>query len=800
MLAAARANQSSLLIAPTGAGKTLAGFLPSLVELSGAQSRLGLHTLYVSPLKALAADVARNLLRPVSQMQLSITIETRTGDTSPSDRARQKRNPPQILLTTPEQMALMIASPEARFLFETVRTIIIDEVHALAPTKRGDLLALALAAVRGWSPEVRRVGLSATVDQPERLAHWLGTGTTIVRSAAGAVPIVDVLDSDARIPWAGHSGRHAAQEVYQAIKAARMALVFVNTRSQAELMFQELWAVNVDNLPIALHHGSLDISQRLRVEAAMANGSLKAVVCTSTLDLGIDWGEVDLVIQIGAPKGASRLIQRIGRANHRLDEPSRALLAPTNRLEVLECRAAQAAVIAGELDGPPPRRGALDALAQHVMGRACGDGFRPDALFAEIRACEPYADLSRAHFDQVVQFVSTGGYALQNYERFRRILPDRDGVWRARNAEMARRHRMNVGAIVENPMLAVRVAQRLGAKPRAGQPKAEHTILRGGQKLGEVEEWFVDQLSPGDTFLFAGQVLRLETIDGTDVLVSRTSATEPKIPSYNGGKFPLSTFLAARVREMTSDRSHWPSLPTQVREWFEAQQQFSVIPRPDQLLVETFPRGARHYLVAYPFEGRLAHQTLGMLLTRRLERAGKAPLGFVGSEYALAVWSLAPMGDLDMHQLFHQDMLGDDLEAWLDESLLMKRTFRYCAIISGLIERRLPGQEKSGRQVTMSTDLIYDVLRSYEPGHILLQAARQDAGEGLLDIHRLGEMLARVKGQIVHRDLARISPFAVPVMLEIGKESVAGSATDALLSLAEVELMQEATEGAPHAV
>lgn len=788
MVEAAHRGEHSLLIAPTGAGKTLAGFLPSLLELAREPTREGLHTLYVSPLKALGVDVARNLAGPVAEMGLALSIETRSGDTSQSQRTRQTTRPPQVLLTTPEQVSLLIASPRARFLFETVKTVIVDEIHALAPSKRGDLLTLALAAVRGWAPGARCVGLSATVEDPDRLARWLAPDARVLWGPVGATPEVGVLDSDARIPWAGHSGRHAVAEVYEAIRQARLALVFVNTRSQAEYMFQELWRVNEDGLPIALHHGSLEASQRQRVEAAMAAGSLKAVVCTSTLDLGIDWGDVDLVIQMGAPKGASRLIQRIGRANHRLDEASRALLVPTNRFEVLECRAAKAAVQAGTLDGPPVRIGALDCLAQHVMGRACGDGFRPDQLFAEVTSTEPYQGLSRETFDRVVAFVATGGYALGTYERFRRILPDTDGVWRVRNAEMARRHRMNVGAIIESPMLKVRLAVR--AKATAQRP--DRPVLRGGESLGEVEEWFAEQLSPGDTFLFSGQVLRMEAIVETDLLVSRTTATEPKVPAYNGGKFPLSTFLAARVREMTSDPSHWPDLPPQVQEWFEAQARRSVLPRPHELLVETFPRGARHYLVAYPFEGRLAHQTLGMLLTRRLERLGRAPLGFVASEYAIAVWTLEPMGDLDMAGLFHEDMLGDDLEAWLEESALMKRTFRYCALIGGLIEKRQPGQERTGRQLTISTDLIYDVLRSHEPDHILMQAARQDAGEGLLDIHRLGDALRRVRGHIVHKDLPQISPFAVPVMLEVGKEPVYGAAADAILAAAEVDLVAEA--------
>lgn len=796
---ASLAGDSALLIAPTGGGKTLAGFLGSLVDLSRSErNRPALHTLYISPLKALAADVERNVNVPVAEMGLPVRIETRTGDTAAHVRQRQRKSPPDILLTTPEQLALLIASDHAAAFFADLRCVIIDEIHALAPTKRGDLLALGLAALAEWAPGCRFIGLSATVRDPAVLARWLDVrpsdpgGVRIISAAGGVKADVDILISRERIPWSGHSGRFAVREVYEAIREAQMSLVFVNTRSQAELLFQELWNANEDNLPIALHHGSLARDQRQRVEAAMAAGKLKAVVCTSTLDLGIDWGEVDLVIQLGAPKGAARLIQRIGRSNHRMDEASKALLVPTNRFEVLECRAAEAAVEAGEIDGEGVREGALDILAQHVMGRACGEGFRLDALYDEVRRAAPYADLDWETFERIVDFVATGGYALKTYDRFHRIVRRSDGLWTARTPRDKQAHRMNVGAIVEAPMLSIRLARFAGGAGAPGSG-AEKRALRAGRKLGEMEEYFLSLLTPGDTFLFGGEILRLIAIDGMDALVMRAQSDSPAIPTYNGGKFPLTTFLADRVRKMIHNPDEWRHLPDPVREWFEIQALRSAIPPPDHLLVETFPRGGRHYLVTYPFEGRLAHQTLGMLVTRRLERAGAKPAGFVASEYAMAVWGLEDMRGLDMDAIFHPDMLGDDLEEWLDESALMKRTFSHCAIISGLIHRNLPGSEKNTRQVSFSTDLIYDVLRSHEPDHILMQATRADAATGLLDVRRLSDMLARISGKIVHQRLDRISPFAVPVMLEVGREPVFGaSAVEAMLREAEEDLVRDA--------
>jgi len=859
LLAKAQAGRSVLLIAPTGAGKTLAGFLPTLVDLATRPKRRpgevhrGVHTLYISPLKALAVDIERNLGKPVAEMALPVTMETRTGDTPTHKRQRQKLAPPDILLTTPEQLALLISTSDAARFFSGLRYVVLDELHSLVTSKRGHLLALGLARLRRFVPGLQAIGLSATVSDPDELRRWLvaqdgesledtptpypspqregepeagdiphpraempegahheaspsplwggvgGGGASapdlstlpeprmadLITVTGGARPEISILESQERVPWAGHSSRYAIPEIYEAIKRHRTTLLFVNTRSQAEMLFSELWRVNEDTLPIALHHGSLDVSQRRRVEKAMETGGLRAIVATSTLDLGIDWGDVDLVIHVGAPKGASRLAQRIGRANHRLDEPSHAILIPANRFEVLECRAALEANYLGAQDTPPLVNGSLDVLAQHILGTACAEAFDADELYREVRTAAPYARLSRETFDRAVEFVATGGYALGTYERYAKIRRTKEGRWRISHPRFAQQYRLNVGTIVEAPYLTLRYA-------RSGRGVA----TRGGPVLGKIEEGFLETISPGDTFLFAGKVLRLEGIRETEAYVSNAVGNDPRIPVYAGGKFPLSTYLAEQVRGMLAAPDRWKMLPDQVADWLRIQADKSVLPPRDKLLVETFPRGSRHYMVCYPFEGRLAHQTLGMLLTRRLDRAGARPLGFVATDYSLAIWALDDMGALfrqgrpSLAELFDEDMLGDDLEAWLAESWLLKRTFRNCALISGLIEKRHPGQEKTGRQVTVSADLIYDVLRTHEPDHILLQATRADAATGLLDVRRLAEMLSRIPGRIIHKHLDRISPLAVPIMLEIGKERVAGTAEETLLE--EAALVEEA--------
>lgn len=774
MLAAARAGAHALLIAPTGGGKTLAGFLPSLIELA-AEGNDGLHTLYVSPLKSLTQDIHRNLEASISAMKLPVTIETRTGDTPQIKRHRQRRRPPNMLLTTPESLTLLLSYHDAHRMFRGLKRVVVDEIHALAGTKRGDQLALCLARLQHMSPECQRVGLSATVAWPDALAGWLspdGSSDTVTRIMGrdGAEPRVRILETVQPMPWSSHSALHAMAEIYEEIKKAETTLVFVNTRAFAEMAFQALWKMNEDGLAIALHHGSLEKELRRRVEAEMAAGELRAMVATSSLDLGVDWAAVDLVIQVGAPKGVSRLVQRIGRAGHRLDTPSRALLVPANRFEVLECRAALEAVYDGTLDGEPPRPGGLDVLAQHILAMACSGAFSPEDMYAEIRSAAPYSALSQKDFDDVLAFVDHGGYALRTYKQWRRLKRLEDGRYKVASPAVARRLRMNVGTIVESVKLKVR--------------------LNGGRFLGEVEEHFVLGLEIGDTFIFGGRLLRFEGIREMTVIAGPAAGDEPKIPAYQGGRLPLTTHLADRVRDMLADPMHWPRLPDQVREWLSIQRYCSVMPPPDGLLVESFPRGEREFLVAYCFEGRNAHQTLGMLLTKRMDRAGLGPIGFVATDYVIAVWSMHPVEKIA--DLFDEDMLGDDLEEWMGDSSLLRRTFRSVAVIAGLVERQHPGTKKTGRQVTVSSDLIYDTLRRHEPDHILLRATRVDAAHGLTDIHRLGDMLKRVKGKILHRRLDRVSPLAVPVLLEIGKERVDGATFDLMLDEAEATLVAEA--------
>jgi ATP-dependent Lhr-like helicase len=774
MLAAADAGRHALLVADTGAGKTLAGFLPTLADftasrLAGAPVPEGLHTLYVSPLKALAHDVQRNLVAPIEEMGLAIRVETRSGDTPSERKARQRARPPHVLLTTPESLSLLLSYPESARLFATLKRVVIDEVHAFATGKRGDLLALCLARLQAIAPDLCRAALSATVADPDGFRGWLAPwgeidAVALVEGEPGAQPEVAILlPHEERVPWSGHAAAWAIPQLYEEIRRHRTTLVFTNTRFLAEYLFQLLWDVNEDKLPIGIHHGSLSKEARRKVEGAMARGELRALVCTASLDLGVDWGDIDLVVQMGAPKGSSRLLQRIGRANHRLDQPSKAILVPGNRFEFLEAMAAADAVHEGQRDGEDFRPGGLDVLAQHVMACACAGPFHEDELLAEIRGSLAYSWLDEAGFARVLDFVATGGYALRAYDRFRRITRDPNGIWRLTHPEQAHRHRMNAGIIVDAEMLEVR--------------------FRNGRSLGRVEEMFGASLGPGDTFRFAGMDLEVEAIRDLELIV-RAARKSARIPSYMGARMPLTTHLGERVRAMLADRAGWGRFPDDVREWLEVQDWRSHLPAPGRLLVESFPHNRLEYTTYYTFEGWNANQSLGMLITRRMEDRGLGPLGFVANDYALAVWGLKPVENPAL--LLSPDILTHEFVDWVQQSYLLRRAFREVAVISGLVERQHPGRRKSGKQVTFSTDLIYDVLRKYEPDHLLIEAAWADARARMTDVARVADVLERAAREVDHVRLERISPLSVPVLSMIGRESLpAGMADEMLLEEAE---------------
>ena len=781
-----REGRSTLLTAPTGTGKTLAGFLGSLIDITETQP-VGLHTLYISPLKALNYDIERNVTAMVDALDLPVRIESRTGDTSQYRRQRQRQKPPHILLTTPESLFLLLSYPDARKMFATLKAVVIDEIHQVAASKRGDLIALALAQLETFAPGFRRIGLSATVAEPDLFCAWLGPDGHPVEHvdslATGQPPEVTILKTKEPVPYTGFMAQYAVPEIMAEIAKANTTIVFVNTRAQAELLFQFLWDANDDALPIAIYHASLTREMRLKTIAMMAAGKLRALVATSAIELGIDWGDVDVVIQVGAPKGVSRLLQRIGRSNHKVDVPSKAFLVPANRFEVLECRAAMAVIAAKQLDGDVPLPGSQDVCIQWIMNCACSEPVTPQALYAIIRRSWSYRYLTFAQFESLFRFVIDGGYVLRAYDRWHRLVETEDGQWTPATPAMVQRHRQNIGVIVE-----------------AGKLKVRKRHGRGGRILGEIEEQFGQSMSPGDTFYFGGEVLAFEQIRDMILDARSSPANEPMIPSYSGGQMPLSTFLADGVRRLLHDPEQMSTLPKLVLHWLQLQAKFSTLPEPKHLLVESFPRGNLHAFIAYTFEGRRANQTLGMLISRRMDRRGLGPLSFTVTDYGLAITSVEAVTVDDVHDLFSPDILADELEEWLAESPMLKRSFRRVATIAGLVEQNNNAQRKTLKQVTFSTDLIYDVLRKYEPDHVLLTLTRADAERELLDLDRLTDMILAFQNHIEFRELPRPSPLSLPIILDVRTERLPGGGAEALLAQAHLEhdaeaLMAEVEDG-----
>ena len=761
-----------LLIAPTGGGKTLSGFLPTLIDLADGDHD-GMHTLYISPLKALAADIKRNLTTPVAEMGLPVRIEERTGDTTATRRKRQRADPPHIFLTTPESLALLVSYDDAPRMFKGLKRVVIDEIHALAESKRGDQMMLALARLQTICPDLKRVGLSATVEDPAAIAHLMARHPDpceILQADPGPAPDISMLRTDEAPPWSGGGAAYAIPAVLEQVKQHKTTLIFHNTRAQAEIFFHNLWLANDDALPIGIHHGSLDRQQRERVEGAMVRGELRAIVCTGSLDLGIDWGDVDLVIQIGAPKNVKRLVQRIGRANHRYNAPSKALLVPANRFEVVECVAALEAVLDGELDGDPRGPGPRDVLCQHILITACAGPFDETVLYSEIKTCGAYSTLSRAAFDACLDFCATGGYALRAYDRWQRLIKRPDGLWQLRDPRAAQLIRMNIGTIQDTDTLKVRMKRN-----------------RGGKPLGEIEEGFAATLTPGDTFLIGGQIVKYEGLREMTVEVSRDAAKKPRIATFMGTKFATSTQLSARVQRMFTQDA-WPELPDHTANWLALQREVSQLPQPGRLLIESFPHDGRAQTVVYGFAGRNGQQTLGLLLTKRMEALGLHPLGFVATDYATLIWGLDPLTDPET--LLDPHALQDGLETWLAGNAVMKRAFRASATIAGLIERNTPSARKSGRQATFSSDILYDTLTKYDPEHLMLDITREEALRGLVDFGRIEEMLERTRGRIDHLTLPRVTPLSAPLFLEMGRVPVKGEAEERLLAEEAARLMQ----------
>ena len=762
-----------VVFAPTGAGKTLTGFINPIEDLIASKKYKGLHTIYISPLKSLANDIVRNLEKPIKDLNLNITFQVRTGDTTAYKKQKQKQKPPNILITTPESLALLNSYEGANIYFHKLKFIIIDEIHSFLDNKRADLLSLNIERLQSYSPKLQRIGLSATLKNKEDAKKWLcRTKSKIISLDSFTLPKIKILKSKERIPWSGHMATYAINEIYKEITQSKLTIIFVNTRAQAEFMFKNLWLINKSKKKIAVHHGSLEQNLRQKVEKILSKGLIDCVVATSSLELGLDYGDVEKVIQVGAPKGINRLLQRVGRSNHKLNTPSKAILVPTNRFEFIESKAAIEEINKGNLDKIELKEGSLDVVAQHIFATACSGKFNLNNLYLEIIKAYPYNNLLKNDFIKLVKLIQDGGYVLKNYDQFKRIQQERGNkyIYRLINRKETRKYRMNVGTIIENPMLKIKL---------------------GTKTLGNIEEIFIQNLSQGDSFIFAGKVLEFQSLKNNLVQVKKSNSKISKIPSYSGGRMPLSTNLAKSVRALIASNNNWKEYPSQIKEWLYRQKSFSVLPKKDEILIEQFPRKKNYYTVIYTFAGWHSNQTLGFLLLRGMKDLKYKPLGFVANDYAIILWSIEEVKKII--ELLNINLINKYLNNYLEETSIVKRLFRDNAIISCLIERRLPGMEKTGKQVLFSSDLIYSVLKKNEPDHILLKSSFDDARKNMIDYARLVKILQIKNKKFVLKKLKTISPLAVPIILEINKENLSKKDTDEyILEDLEKEILKEA--------
>lgn len=789
-------GRSGLLHATTGAGKTYAVWLGALMAYAGGATKKPppLTVLWITPMRALAADTLRALQQPLDALSeeglIAWTAGARSGDTPSGERAAQNQRLPTVLVTTPESLSVLLSRADAEDVLGSVRMVVVDEWHELLGNKRGVQVQLALARLRRWNAGLCVWGMSATLGNlAEAMRILLGaTSGTLVQGRVTKTLVIDSLlpGRAERFPWAGHLGLTMLPQVIDEIANSSTALVFTNTRSQSEIWYQALlearpeWAGT-----IALHHGSLDRAVREWVELALKNGELRAVVCTSSLDLGVDFLPVERVLQIGSPKGVARLLQRAGRSGHAPGRPSRITLVPTHSIEMVEGAAARAAIAAGHIESRESPEQPLDVLVQHLVTVALGGGFVPDELYDEVRGTAAYAHLSRKSWDWCLSFVRQGGPSLAAYPDYQRAVPGDDGVWRVPDARLARRHRANIGTIVSDASMSVQ--------------------FLAGARIGSVEESFAARLKPGDCFLFGGRLLELVRTHDMTAWVRRASGKRAAVPRWNGGRMPLSTTLADAVVQQLAlageGRYESPELQC-VRPLLEIQQRWSALPTPQTLLAELLTTREGSHLFLYPFAGRHVHIGLASLIAWRVAQLQPRTFSMAVNDYGFELLSAT---DVDWVTLLPQVLkVNDDAQALLHEVLaslnageLAQRRFREIARVSGLIFQGYPGEKRSNKQLQASSSLFWEVFRKYDPANRLLQQAEQELLAQELEIGRLRASLARMASQQwVVKSLARPTPFAFPLMVERFREQLSNeSVADRIARM--VEQLEKAAGGPP---
>ncbi len=753
-----RAGESGVIHVPTGSGKTYAAYLGFLEEMVSAEEPpQGLGLLYVTPLRAVSRDIELALRAPIEELALPITVGSRTGDTSSAERARQRDRLPNVLVTTPESLSLLIANDRAHELLAHVRGVIVDEWHELLASKRGVQIELALARLRRFAPTVRTWGLSATLRNIDEAARILVGPTNPSKIVHADLPreirVTGLLpDSVERFPWAGHLGLTMLKSLVAWLDPTKPTLVFTNTRSQAERWFSALsWEKPEWRDVLAIHHGSIEREQREEIEAGLKDGRLRIVVATSSLDLGVDFSPVERVVQIGSPKGIARLMQRAGRSGHRPGASCEVLCVPTHALELVEIAAARRAIELREIEERHGWHVPLDCLVQHLVTCGTGGGFDADQLFDEVRTTASFKALSRDEFDWCLDLAVRGGRTLTRYEQFHRLKLDADGLYRVTSKKAASVHRLNIGSISADATISV--------------------ALVGGRRLGSIEESFVARLNEGDAFLFAGDIVEFVRIRDMTAWVRRTKRADVT-PRWNGSRFPLSTALSASVRRALDEARRGIFSGPEMRlaqPILEEQMRLSALPAPEEILVEFGNADGGQQIFLFPFEGRLVHEGLAVLLALRFGRLCPGTLAVNFNDYGLALHSDDPFPFREhlAPSLFTTDGLAADLLEAVNLGELSRRQFRDIARVAGLVFQRYPGAERSGRQVQAGAGLIYDVLREFDAENLLLRQSEREVLDRQFEEGRLSRALVRLaSGPLLLRETVRPTPLALPLIVD----------------------------------
>ena len=761
-------GKSGLLNAPTGSGKTFAIWLGILQR--NPRPKTGLNVLWITPLRALAADICNAMQASASELESNWTVSLRTGDSDAKTRDAIRRKPPHALVTTPESLHLMLASKGYENYFSQLDAVIVDEWHELLSSKRAVQVELALSRLKSFRPNLLVWGISATIGNLEQAMDVLlgiNNSGVLIRSNLKRLPEIHTLfpDSDSPLPWAGHIGISMLEQVLGVIRNNKSTLVFTNTRSQTEIWYHALLDAEPDLAGnIAMHHGSIDMEVRSWVERALHDGILKAVVCTSSLDLGVDFRPVDAIVQIGSPKSVARFIQRAGRSGHRPDATSRIWVAPTHALEMVETAAIRDALAAGSIEARTPIENPTDVLLQYLVTLAVSDGFVPDVTFAEIKKTHAYSKLSKVEFDWIVAFITTGGKALQAYPDFVKAIEE-NGRIVIKDKRTAMRHRLTMGTIVSDPMLRVQ--------------------FQSGGFLGTVEEWFISKLNPGDVFWFAGKVLELVNVRDLKVIVKLSKKKQGTVPQWMGGRMPLSSCLSDFIRLQIDGyvKGHKPLHPELVhlKTIFELQQQRSVLPASHQLLIECIESREGHHVFVFPFEGRLVHEGLGALIAWRIAQLTPITFSIGMNDYGFELLSDQPIPleealELD---LFRLEGLHEDLLSSINAAELARRKFREIAAISGLVFQGYPGKNLGTKHLQSSSRLLFDVFNQYDIDNLLMKQAVDEVFANQLEEKRLREALQRIQTQeIVLQRPVNYTPLCFPILVDRLRERFSNEAIE----------------------